>query len=75
MGQFVLFTLTDKAEQDDDCGGVYHKSLLYLVSHAFEEHVRIPGIPGERFAGEPILGMEWWVKRDADLMNTERSAA
>ncbi len=35
--RFALFTLTDKAEQDDNCANIYHKSLLYLVSNAFEE--------------------------------------
>ena len=64
---FALFTLTDAAEQDDNCARIYNKSLLYLVSHAFEKKERIPGIPGEKFAGEPILGMEWWVKRDPKL--------
>ena len=34
--RFALFTLTDKAEQDDNCANIYHKSLLYLVSNAFE---------------------------------------
>ena len=66
--RFALFTLTDKAEQDDNCGGVYHKSLLYLVSHAFEKNARNPLVPvigshGLAFAGEPILGMEWWIER------------
>src|SRR3546814_972061 len=35
-----LFTLTDKAEQDDSCAGIYNKSLLYLVAHAFEQQAR-----------------------------------
>lgn len=67
--RFALFTLTDKAEQDDHCANVYHKSLLYLVSHAFEKWARNPLFPifGDRnleFAGVPILGMEWWLVRD-----------
>ena len=40
--QFAIFTLTDRAEQDDDCANIYHKSLLYLVSHAFEKELRKP---------------------------------
>src|SRR4029079_9643224 len=55
IGNFSIFTLTDKAEQDDDCAGIYHKSLLYLVSNAFEKRFRIPLV---RPDGEPILGME-----------------
>ena len=35
--QFAIFNLTDRAEQDDNCVNIYHKSLLYLVSNAFEE--------------------------------------
>ena len=61
--RFSLFTLTDKAEQDDHCSDIYHKSLLYLVSNAFEERPRIPLFRD----GEPILGMERFVERDADL--------
>ena len=57
---FCLFTLTDEAEQDDHCANIYHKSLLYLVSHAFEKRFYIPGVPQHR--GEPLLGMEAWVK-------------
>ncbi len=63
--RFALFTLTDKAEKDDHCAHVYHKSLLYLVSHAFEKRLRNPLIPGSLdAAGVGILGMEWWLARD-----------
>lgn len=58
--QFALFTLTDRAEQDDDCANIYHKSLLYLVSHAFEKQLRKPWFTGS--TGEPLLGMEKFVK-------------
>lgn len=59
LGQFTLFTLTDEAEQDDHCAHIYHKSLLYLVSNAFEEHPRIPVFRPE---GEPILGMAKFIR-------------
>jgi hypothetical protein len=53
VGHFSLFTLKDAAELDDDCARIYNKSLLYLVSNAFEEK------PGFFFEdGEPLLGME-----------------
>jgi hypothetical protein len=58
LDRFALFTLTDKAERDDHCAKIYHKSLLYLVSHAFEQKLRIPLIRG----GEPLLGMETFAK-------------
>jgi hypothetical protein len=62
--KFSLFTLTDRAEQDDNCAHIYNKSLLYLVSNAFEDKERIPLFRD----GWPILGMKRFVKRDADVM-------
>lgn len=59
MGRFALFALSDKAEQDDHCAHIYNKSLLYLVSRAFEESAF-----GE---GTPLLGMEKWLARDPQL--------
>src|SRR6185369_12253581 len=64
LRRFGLFTLTDCAERDDDCGGIYHKSLLYLVSHAFEAEPRIPLTSKQ---GEPLLGMEHWIAKEAAL--------
>ena len=61
--RFAVYALKDKAERDDDCAGIYHKSLLYLVSHAFEDKPRIP-LARE---GVPILGMEKFISRDAEL--------
>lgn len=54
IGKLRVFTLTEGAEQDDDVANIYHKSLLYLVSHAFEDVARIPLI---REHGVPIAGM------------------
>jgi hypothetical protein len=54
IGRFALYVLSDKAEQDDHCARIYNKSLLYLVSNAFEHKARIPGFRG----GQPLLGME-----------------
>ena len=53
---FTLFTLTDKAERDDSCANIYHKSLLYLVSNAFESALQKAPFLRER-NGEPLLGM------------------
>jgi hypothetical protein len=53
---FALFTLTDKAERDDTCANIYHKSLLYLVSNSFEASVQKAPFLRER-QGVPILGM------------------
>ncbi|GKS59664.1 hypothetical protein YTPLAS18_31910 [Nitrospira sp.] len=62
--QFALFTMTDQAEQDDDCANIYHKSLLYLVSNAFEKRYRIPVLRPE---GEAILGMQTFVDQDSAM--------
>lgn len=63
--QFTLFTLTDKAEQDDHCAKIYHKSLLYLVSNGMEDKARIPLFRD----GVPILGMEKFVRKNPALMS------
>ena len=64
LQHFSLFTLTDKAERDDNCANIYHKSLLYLVSDAFEKFPRIPMVRD----GMPILGMEKFVGQDPALV-------
>ncbi|QDT40766.1 Papain family cysteine protease [Gimesia alba] len=63
LSKFALFTLTDKAERDDHCAKIYHKSLLYLVSNAFEDEARVPLFRD----GEPILGMQKFIEQDPDL--------
>ncbi len=64
LRRFSLFTLGDQAERDDDCANIYHKSLLYLVSDAFEDPPRIPLVRD----GVPILGMDKFVRQDAELV-------
>lgn len=59
IGRLALFALSDKAEQDDNCARIYNKSLLYLVSRAFEQSAF-----GE---GTPLLGMERWLAQDPEL--------
>jgi hypothetical protein len=51
---FDLYTLDDATERNDNCAGIYHKSLLYLVSNAFEEQPKIR----PRQNGMPLLGRE-----------------
>ncbi len=68
---FAMFTLTDKAEQDDNCARIYNKSLLYLVSNAFEKKSRIPLFRD----GWPILGMEKFVREDAELKDLFKKKA
>lgn len=67
--RFALFALTDQAEKDDHCGKIYNKSLLYLVSNAFEEKQRIPLFRD----GVPILGMEKFIRKDKDLSKLFKS--
>lgn len=56
-----VFTLTDKAENDDNCAGVYHKSLLYLVAHAFEAQAR-SWIDRRLSQGTPLAGMARFIE-------------
>lgn len=51
----TLYILSDVGERDDDVGP-YGKSLLYLVSNAFE---------GKQ--GTPLLGMEHFIDRDPEI--------
>jgi len=64
VARFAMFTLSDRTEQDDHCARIYNKSLLYLVSNAFEAKPRIPLI---RPDGVPILGMQKFVDKDTPL--------
>ncbi|HEY4084108.1 MAG TPA: C1 family peptidase [Burkholderiaceae bacterium] len=61
--RFTMFALNDKAEQDDNCARIYNKSLLYLVSNAFEDKAPIPLFRD----GVPILGMQKFFEADAAL--------
>ncbi|MFT3752579.1 MAG: C1 family peptidase [Paludibacter sp.] len=61
--RFTLFNLKDQAEQDDHCAQVYNKSLLYMVSNAFEKQLRAP----LKKDGQPILGMDKFVTRHTAL--------
>ena len=67
LGRLAVFALTDKAEQDDNVARIYHKSLLYLVSRAFEAQAF-----GE---GTPLAGMEKWIARDALVRDLFTSGA
>src|SRR5438105_1211792 len=59
---FAAYTMTDKAERDDNCANIYHKSLLYLVSNAFEEPQQSAPFFRER-NGTPILGMAKFISQ------------
>ena len=52
----TMYTMRDRWEKEDNCVGVYHKSLLYLVHHALESMPRAP-----------ILGLDISIEADADL--------
>ncbi|PKK37417.1 peptidase C1 [Siphonobacter sp. SORGH_AS_0500] len=63
INKFALFTLTDDAEQKDHCAHIYNKSLLYLVSNAFEKVPKYYVFS----QGEAILGMQKWVVQDEEV--------
>jgi pimeloyl-ACP methyl ester carboxylesterase len=67
---FDLYTLDDVTERDDNCGGIYHKSLLYLVSSAFE---KMPRNPSER-DGVPLLGLARDINADKQLSSIFRKS-
>lgn len=47
----AIYNLKDKLERDDDVATIYRKSLLYLVSNAFEGRI-----------GQPLLGMQKFLR-------------
>ena len=55
-----VYNLTEKQELDDNVIKAYRKSLLYLVSNAYE-----------RSKGKPLLGMEKFSKTIRDRKNLE----
>jgi len=66
-----LFTLYDKLEKEDNCAGIYHRSLLYLVSNAFEDNpFRQTGDSRKpvQKSGYPLLGMEKHLREDAEFL-------
>jgi hypothetical protein len=54
--RLTILNLTDRYEQDDTATPLYHKSLLYLVSGAFEEG-----------RNKPLLGMDTFIGKDQDI--------
>jgi hypothetical protein len=52
----TCFTMEEEAEEQDDCWGIYRKSLLYFVSHSFEGLKR-----------RPILGLHHSIRKDQAL--------
>jgi len=71
LRSLALYALDDKTEQADNCARIYNKSLLYLVSNAFEAQQRIPGFR----SGTPLLGMQRFIEADADLKALFKSKA
>ncbi len=61
IGRLALFALDDKTEQDDNVAKIYNKSLLYLVSRAFEDSAF--------GAGTSILGLEKCLAADPELID------
>lgn len=50
LGEMAIYNLKDQLELDDNVGKVYRKSLLYLVSNAFEREDKKPLLGMEKFA-------------------------
>lgn len=56
IAQLTIFTMTNTRERADNCNGIYHKSLLYLIYHALEAEPKTP-----------ILGLEISLRGDPHL--------
>ncbi|XAL98386.1 C1 family peptidase [Phycisphaeraceae bacterium D3-23] len=52
IDQLCIYNLTDRLERDDTVTMVYRKSLLYLVSRAFEEKRKAPLLGMEKYSEE-----------------------
>ena len=50
IDKLVIYNLSEKLEQDDNVAQVYRKSLLYLVSNAFEEKREVPLLGMQKFS-------------------------
>ena len=55
--RLTMYTMNMQAEEDDNCFQIYRKSLLYLVSRAFETQ-----------DDAPILGLEQSLRADPELV-------
>ncbi|MBB4302773.1 hypothetical protein GGD81_001809 [Rhodobium orientis] len=64
----TVYRLIDSREEDDTVGPLYGRSLLYLVSSAFEDIVR-PSM--EVPAGQPLLGMEIFAGGTGQVSNLD----
>ena len=58
FGNLTLYTLSKQTEREDNCAQIYRKSLLYLVSRAFEAEPEAP-----------ILGLEQSIRMDDNLVD------
>jgi hypothetical protein len=56
--EMKVYNLTDEAEQGDRVTPVYNKSLLYLVSNAFEPEPSATARPPKTLRSKPLLGMQ-----------------
>jgi hypothetical protein len=50
IDEMAVYNLTDRMEKNDTVGGIYRKSLLYLVSRAFEEQAQTPLLGLEKYS-------------------------
>ncbi len=69
VDRLTIFNLKDEAEQDDSVASVYNKSLLYLVSRAFERKVKDKNDDGRSKRHHPLLGMEKHIEEDIEITN------
>lgn len=64
IDNMAIYNLTDQAERDDTVAKVYRKSLLYLVSNAFEEQPKAPILGLDHCVPKPIRSRVDYVLAD-----------
>ncbi|MSP93114.1 MAG: hypothetical protein EXR79_15160 [Myxococcales bacterium] len=62
LGRLSLVTLDAQAEAHDGFGGLYHGSLLQLISNALEDRLRIP----PKTSGTEMAGITAHIQHDAE---------
>jgi len=69
----TVYNLSDQLERDDQTAFIYRKSLLYLVSRAFEEKDEMP-ILGMQIHNKRLTGVDF-VYSEGDLALNKRSVS
>jgi hypothetical protein len=76
IGKMTVYCLDDQAEQDDEVTRFYNKSLLYLVSNAFEQEPQTPLLGMAKFHAKAKLAndpLKVWYAASKDVPTASMS--